>query len=47
MVHARELGATAARLLLRRIETPELPAQQVLLPCELIVRDSTRLSQKR
>ncbi|MGQ9879359.1 MAG: GntR family transcriptional regulator [Armatimonadota bacterium] len=35
------MGAEAVRLLLRRIRTPELPAQHVVLPVDLQVRTST------
>jgi LacI family transcriptional regulator len=36
-----EIGARAARLLLERLENPELPPERVLLRCELVVRGST------
>ena len=36
-----EMGAAAARILLRQIEMPGSPAQAEVLPCELIVRGST------
>lgn len=36
----RRVGEEAARLLLRRIESPSRPAEQVILPPRLIVRDS-------
>jgi DNA-binding LacI/PurR family transcriptional regulator len=39
----RRLGAEAARLLVNRLENPDLPAQEVLLPVELKVRDSCRV----
>lgn len=38
----RLIGETAARLLVRRIEDPERPGEDVVLPVELIERDSTR-----
>jgi LacI family transcriptional regulator len=37
----RPLGVEAARLLLERIDAPETPAKTLLLPCELVVREST------
>ncbi|XID90260.1 LacI family DNA-binding transcriptional regulator [Paenibacillaceae bacterium WGS1546] len=40
------LGHEAARLLLRIIEDPERGAQSVSLPCELIVRSSTKEARK-
>jgi LacI family transcriptional regulator len=36
-----QVGETACRNLLKRIENPELPAQRVVLPTELRVRNST------
>jgi LacI family transcriptional regulator len=36
-----ELGAAAAELLLERLQQPDAPARQVVLPPELIVREST------
>lgn len=38
----RKLGRCAAELLLRRIASPELPAQRIYLPAEMAVRASTR-----
>lgn len=38
----RELGAEAARLLLRKIARPDDPPESVLLPVELIIRESSR-----
>ena len=37
----RDQGAEAARMILKRLETPEMPPQHVVLEEELIVRDST------
>lgn len=37
----QEIGAEAARLLLERINEPEMAAKRLLLPCPLIVRAST------
>ena len=42
-VHAREIGATATRMLLARIADASLPRQEVLLPSELSPRASTQL----
>lgn len=36
-----QVGETACRILLERIEDPKLPSQQVILPTELRVRNST------
>ena len=36
-----DMGATAAQLLLRRIATPNMPLQRVIMPSRLIKRDST------
>jgi len=38
---AFEIGKVAARLLIARVEQPETLAQHVLLPAELVVREST------
>jgi DNA-binding LacI/PurR family transcriptional regulator len=35
-----EIGKTALRLLLDRIAHPKMPAREVLLDCELVVRRS-------
>ncbi|MGP9818613.1 LacI family DNA-binding transcriptional regulator [Salinarimonas sp. NSM] len=37
----REIGAEAARLLLRRVDRPDAPARTVILPTRLIVRGTT------
>jgi len=37
----RQLGARAAELLLRRVERPDAPVQEVILPARLVVRGST------
>jgi DNA-binding LacI/PurR family transcriptional regulator len=39
----RGIGETAARLLLRRLEDSSLPGEVVVLPVELVERDSTRV----
>ena len=36
----REIGETAFRVLLERLARPRMPAREVLLDCELVVRDS-------
>jgi DNA-binding LacI/PurR family transcriptional regulator len=36
----REIGETALRLMLERLDRPNLPAREVLLECELVVRES-------
>lgn len=36
----REIGETALRTMLERIRRPELPAREVLLDCELVIRKS-------
>ena len=36
-----EIGSTIARILLEEIAEPEAPRQSVVLPTELIVRDSS------
>ena len=38
----QELGAAAMAVMLDRLEAPGAPARDVLLDCELIVRDSCR-----
>ena len=38
-----EMGRIAARLLIQRIEKPESPHQQLFLPAELVVRNSTTI----
>jgi LacI family transcriptional regulator len=35
------VGRTAAQLLLRRIEAFDAPVETVLLPTELVIRDTT------
>src|SRR5690606_25503905 len=37
----RHLGRAAGKLLLERLDDPEAPARQVILPIELRVRDTT------
>jgi len=36
-----EMGAEAARLILERLDTPQLPTRHIVLPEQLIVREST------
>jgi GntR family transcriptional regulator, arabinose operon transcriptional repressor len=36
----REIGEAALRLMLQRIAHPKMPAQEVLLDCELVIRES-------
>ena len=36
----REIGETALRMLLERLERPKMPAREVLLDCELVIRQS-------
>ena len=40
-VYAEEIGRTTARLLLMRLQNPELPPQHIRMPTSLIVRNST------
>lgn len=40
-VNAQEVGRTAARLLLMRLQNPSLPAQHARIPSRLVVRGST------
>jgi GntR family transcriptional regulator of arabinose operon len=42
----RDIGHTAVRIMNERIESPTLPARQILLPVELIVRNSCGSSAK-
>ena len=42
---AADLGHTAARLLFDRLQTPELPPRRVILPADLIVRESCGCTQ--
>lgn len=44
-IPAKELGEKSAEMLLKRIENRELAPQEILLPSELIVRESTKLKQ--
>jgi LacI family transcriptional regulator len=39
-VGAREIGEEAARLLLRRIRSPEGPPESIILPPRLVIRAS-------
>lgn len=41
---SREMARVGAKMLLNRIESPELAVQHVVFPCELMVRGSTRAS---
>jgi len=36
----RDIGETALRIMLERLDRPQMPARDVLLNCELVVRDS-------
>jgi GntR family transcriptional regulator of arabinose operon len=36
----REIGEAALRVMLQRLAHPKMPAQEVLLDCELVVRES-------
>ncbi len=36
----REIGEAALRVMLQRIAHPKAPAQEVLLDCELVIRES-------
>jgi len=41
-----EIGQAAARLLIERVEQPDSPVQHMLLPAELVVRESTGSHRK-
>jgi LacI family kdg operon repressor len=41
-IHARRIGECTAELLLKRLEYPDMLPQEILLPTQLHVRDSTR-----
>lgn len=41
VVHSTEIGEKSAKLLLEKIKHPDLPTQEILLPCEISVRQST------
>jgi DNA-binding LacI/PurR family transcriptional regulator len=43
----REIGEVALSVMLDRIERPDSPARQVLLPCELVVRESCGAARTR
>lgn len=45
LVHPTEIGSKAANMLLQMIQEPDIRRQDILLPCELMIRDSTRLSR--
>jgi DNA-binding LacI/PurR family transcriptional regulator len=36
----RDIGEIALRLMLERLERPDMPARQVLLDCSLVIRES-------
>jgi len=36
----REIGEAALRVMLQRLEHPKMPAQELLLDCELVIRES-------
>lgn len=42
-VHPVQIGSSAATMLLQMIQNPEKKKQDILLPCELMIRGSTRL----
>ena len=37
----QEIGELAVKQLLKRIQSPELPAERILLPTQLVIREST------
>jgi LacI family transcriptional regulator len=39
-IGAREIGEESARLLLRRIKSPDGPSERIILPPKLIIRSS-------
>ena len=39
---SREMARVGAKMLINRIESPDLAVQNVVFPCELMVRGSTR-----
>ena len=43
LVHPGEIGSSAATMLLQMIQNPEEKKQDILIPCELIIRGSTLL----
>lgn len=43
LVHPGEIGSSAATMLLQMIQNPEENKQDILIPCELIIRGSTLL----
>lgn len=43
LVHPVEIGSNAANMLLQMIQNPEVKKQDILLPCDLMIRGSTRL----
>jgi DNA-binding LacI/PurR family transcriptional regulator len=42
-----KMGGAAFKRLLERIENPELPANEILFPAQLVVRDSTKKKSRR
>lgn len=46
-INPGEIGSIAAKSLLQMIRDPEAEKQEILLPMELVIRDSTRLRQWR
>ena len=38
---ARQIGMEAARLALRRVDSPDAEAESLLMPARLVVRDTT------
>lgn len=46
-VHPTEIGETAAQLLLQMLQNPDIEKRDVLLPSELVIRNSTQLRARR
>lgn len=46
-VHPNQIGEIAAQTLLQLIQDPDMEKQDILLPTELVIRDSTRLRAHR
>lgn len=42
----REIGETALRVMLERLERPQMPARDILLDCELVVRESCGAAER-
>jgi DNA-binding LacI/PurR family transcriptional regulator len=43
----RQIGDVALAVMLERLQRRDLPARQVLLPCELVVRESCGAARTR